>query len=139
MALPDDSPDSLARDLRDDLDRAAGRSDDEFRSRLVRLAGKVLDPRTRGATDPEDIVQSVFGSFFRQQAEEPMAVQSRLELWRLPATIARRKCVKAARRALAGKRGGGQIVAAVSGASELDGHYWSCNKRHNARERAWSG
>lgn len=71
-------------------------------------------------TDPEDIVQSVFGTFFRRQAEEPMAVQSRLELWRLLATIARRKCVKAARRALAAKRGGGQVCA-----QELDSDCWS--------------
>ena len=48
-----------------------------------------------------------------------MPVQSRLELRRLLATIARRKCVKAARRALAAKRGGG-LIAPLAGASDSE-------------------
>jgi DNA-directed RNA polymerase specialized sigma24 family protein len=104
---PTDEPiDSLARDLRDNPGGAAGRVDAEFRTRLVGLADRLLDPRARGAVDAEDVAQSALKSFFTRQAADPLPVDSRAGLWRLLAAIARRKCVKVARRELARKRGG---------------------------------
>jgi RNA polymerase sigma-70 factor (ECF subfamily) len=115
MIEPGDVPaDSLARDLRLDPARAAGRVDAEFRDRLLRLADRVIDPRVRGALDAEDVAQSVFRSFFAR----PVAVDTRLDLWHLLATIARRKCVRAARRTLALKRGGGRVVPLPGGGDD---------------------
>ena len=112
MKEPGNDPtDSLARELRADPARAASRVDEEFRSRLVRLAERLLDPRVRGAVDGEDVAQSVFRSFFCRQEADPLPIGSRIELWHLLATIARRKCVKVARRALAQKRGGDRQIA----------------------------
>jgi RNA polymerase sigma factor (sigma-70 family) len=113
----DTPPDSLVQQLRADAGAAAARVDDEFRSRLVRLAEKFLDPRARAGVDAEDVAQSVLKSFFHRQATEPVSIESREELWHLLAAVARRKCVKAARRELAQKRGGDRkFLPGASGA-----------------------
>lgn len=104
--------DSLARDLNADLSRAISRVDEEFRSRLVRLGGRLLDGRVRGTVEGEDIAQSVFKSFFRRQSVEPYPIATRADLWHLLAEITRRKCVRAARRELAQKRGGSRRAEA---------------------------
>ena len=98
--MPGEPTDSLARDLRTTEPTAPARVDREFRDRLRRLADALLDGRVRGRLDPDDVVQSVFKSFYRRQASDPFPVADRFELWRLLATIARRKCLRAAARHL---------------------------------------
>jgi RNA polymerase sigma-70 factor (ECF subfamily) len=98
--MPGEPADSLAHDLRTTNPAAADRVDREFRDRLRRLADALLDGRVRGRLDPDDVVQSVFKSFYRRQADDPYPVADRFELWRLLATIARRKCLRAAQRHL---------------------------------------
>ena len=47
-------------------DRAARAVFDRYSNRLIRLAGKHLNQRLAGRVDPEDVVQSVFRTFFRR-------------------------------------------------------------------------
>jgi RNA polymerase sigma-70 factor (ECF subfamily) len=63
-----------------------------FAHRLLALAQSRLDPVTRQKTDPEDVLQSVFCSFFRRMADKQWEVDSWDSLWGLLAMITVRKC-----------------------------------------------
>lgn len=63
-----------------------------FAHRLVGLARSRLAPRVRSKIDPEDIVQSVFRSFFRRHADDEVQLDNAEALWALLALIAVRKC-----------------------------------------------
>jgi RNA polymerase sigma-70 factor (ECF subfamily) len=63
-----------------------------YNRRLVGLARQRLDARTRQKVDPEDVVQSVFRSFFRRHDQGQFEVGDDSHLWSLLATIAARKC-----------------------------------------------
>lgn len=58
---------------------------------LVRFAHRRIAPKLRAKLDPEDVVQSVFRTYFRRRAEGKLAVDSG-SLWCLLATITARKC-----------------------------------------------
>jgi RNA polymerase sigma-70 factor (ECF subfamily) len=118
--MPGDPTDSLARDLQATDPAAPARVDREFRDRLRRLADALLDGRVRGRLDPDDVVQSVFKSFYRRHAEEPFAVVDRFELWRLLATIARRKCLRAAQRHLGPTTDARRDASPAAGESAAD-------------------
>jgi RNA polymerase sigma-70 factor (ECF subfamily) len=59
---------------------------------LITLASRRLAGVLRHKVDPEDLVQSVFKSFFAQQAATPFALQNWDNLWALLTTITLRKC-----------------------------------------------
>ncbi len=84
-----------------------------FARRLIGLARKRLDPLLRTAVEPEDVVQSVFRSFFRRQGREPFRIPAEWDdLWRLLALITVRKCAKKsarAKRALGVVHGGDEL------------------------------
>ena len=63
-----------------------------FANRLVGLARSRLDVDLRRKVDPEDIVQSVFGSFFRRHGAGEVDVQSWESLWSLLTVITVHKC-----------------------------------------------
>ena len=63
-----------------------------FASRLIGLARVQLDRRIRQKVDPEDVLQSVFRSFFRRQAEGAFDLQGWDRLWLLLAAITANKC-----------------------------------------------
>lgn len=63
-----------------------------FARRLISLARDKLDQRIRQKVDPEDVMQSVFRSFFRRQANDEYDVSSWDSLWYLLAKIAMCKC-----------------------------------------------
>jgi RNA polymerase sigma-70 factor (ECF subfamily) len=63
-----------------------------YEPRLIGLARRRLDPRTRQKLDPEDVVQSVFRSFFRRHDQGEITVTDGDSLWALLAVITRRKC-----------------------------------------------
>jgi RNA polymerase sigma-70 factor, ECF subfamily len=63
-----------------------------FTNRLIGLARKELDSRIRQKVDPEDVLQSVFRSFFRRQAESEFELQGWDRLWLLLAAITINKC-----------------------------------------------
>ena len=63
-----------------------------FANRLVGLARVHLDARLRQKVDPEDVMQSVFRSFFVRQARGEFDLQGWDSLWALLSVITLRKC-----------------------------------------------
>src|SRR5438132_613770 len=63
-----------------------------FAGRLVALARSRMDERLRRKVDPEDVIQSVFRSFFTRQAQGEFDAQSWPELWSLLVVMTIRKC-----------------------------------------------
>jgi RNA polymerase sigma-70 factor (ECF subfamily) len=63
-----------------------------FARRLIALARLHLDSRLRQKVDPEDVLQSVFKSFFLRQARGEFDLGSWDSLWALLSVIALRKC-----------------------------------------------
>lgn len=64
--------------------------------RLVKLAGKQLSEKLQRRVAPEDIVQSVFRSFFSKADEGRFSLERSGDLWRLLATITKYKLLKKA-------------------------------------------
>ncbi len=65
---------------------------DQYAHRLIGLARKRLDGMLRQKVDPEDVVQSVFRSFFQRQADGRMEVGNWDSLWGMLVVITLRKC-----------------------------------------------
>ena len=63
-----------------------------FSVRLTSLACQRLGPLARGKIEPEDVVQSVFRTFFRRQAKGQLAPQCWTGLLALLTKITLRKC-----------------------------------------------
>ena len=84
-----------------------------FANRLVRLARSRLDLDLRRMLDPDDVVQSVFGSFFRRHGAGEFDVQSWESLWSLLAVITVHKCGHKIRYYRAAKRDAGQELSAL--------------------------
>jgi RNA polymerase sigma-70 factor, ECF subfamily len=63
-----------------------------FVRRLVALARHRLDQRMLRKEDPEEIVQSVYRSFFRRHADGQFAIENWDSAWALLALITLRKC-----------------------------------------------
>ena len=79
--------------------------------RLVALARSQVDAKLRHKLDPEDVVQSVFRSFFRRQEAAEFDLANWDSLWGLLSLITVRKCASKAEHFLAAKRGGAQEVS----------------------------
>lgn len=62
-----------------------------FSSRLIALARSRMPERLKGRVDPEDIVQSVFRSFFIGNQAGEFVFQESSDVWRLLAAITYRK------------------------------------------------
>ena len=58
---------------------------------LVRVAEQHLSRKLAGRIDGEDVVQSVFRTFFRRSAAGEFEIESSNEMWRLLVTITLRK------------------------------------------------
>lgn len=65
--------------------------------RLTSLARSRLSPRLAGRVDPEDIVQSVYRSFFVEAREGRYALGRGGDLWRLLAAITKHKLLRQVR------------------------------------------
>src|SRR4051794_22331363 len=63
-----------------------------FAARLIGLARSQLDSRIIRKEDPEDVVQSVYRSFFRRAADGQFACDTWGDLWSLLTVITVRKC-----------------------------------------------
>ncbi len=63
-----------------------------FVHRLIALASRQFEDRFRAKADPEDVVQSVYKSFFRRNDRSPFELSDWDSLWALLATITVRKC-----------------------------------------------
>jgi RNA polymerase sigma factor (sigma-70 family) len=99
------SPDNEKIPVADDADFAermarlrAGDSDaaadlfHRFAGRLAALAARRLGPFAKGKLDPEDVIQSVFKSFFRRQADGRLSPEGWGGLWVLLTRITLHKC-----------------------------------------------
>jgi len=86
-------------------ERASGEPNDvagrelfgRFAQRLIALARLNLDARLRNKVDPEDVVQSVYKSFFLRYADLPLEEDENGGLWALLTLITLRKCADRAR------------------------------------------
>jgi len=75
-----------------------------FAAQLIRLARGRLDARLRGKVDPEDVLQSVFRSFFVREAEGQFELGDWESLWSLLVRITLRKCGRQIAAFCAGRR-----------------------------------
>jgi RNA polymerase sigma-70 factor (ECF subfamily) len=88
----DDSFANLFARLQAAEDDVAQRVYARFANRLIALARTRLDQQLRQKVDPEDVMQSVFRSFFGHLREGDYDVKSWDGLWSLLVVITLRKC-----------------------------------------------
>ncbi len=74
---------SLMRRFRDGSDDAATALYLRYAGRLQKLAGHQVSPELAVRIDPEDIVQSVFRTFFRRAADGQYDIADKEDLWKL--------------------------------------------------------
>jgi RNA polymerase sigma-70 factor (ECF subfamily) len=86
-------PELMTR-LRDGDEGAAFEVFHEYSRRLAGLAKTRLQGPIAAKVDPDDILQSVFRSFFQRQRDGRIEVDSHEALWNLLAVITLRKCGK---------------------------------------------
>ncbi len=89
----DNSFAELIGPLRHGDDRAAAEVFNRYAQRLIALARSRLDPGTRQKVDPEDVVQSVYRSFFTRYADGQFDVRDWDNLWSMLTVMTVRKCV----------------------------------------------
>ncbi|MEQ1827963.1 MAG: protein kinase [Pirellula sp.] len=83
---------------------------ERYRLRLIALVASRLSRGHQGSIEPEDVVQSAMGSFFRNTSsasQSRLQIESTLSVWNLLAMFARRKLSRSLERASAEKRGAG--------------------------------
>jgi RNA polymerase sigma factor (sigma-70 family) len=92
--MPQDrSFEDLKKGLRTGDKEAASKVFHRYSQRLIALAQRRLEPQIRGKIDPEDVLQSVFRSFFTRQAAGQMEeLETWDHLWNTLVLITVRKC-----------------------------------------------
>lgn len=76
---------------------AEGEIFERYAQRLTRFAQARMPPNTRGRFDSEDIVQSVFRSFYRRNQKAEFSFDESLDVWRLLVAMTYRKLLKQVR------------------------------------------
>lgn len=99
-----DSFAELMTQLRAGDDTAAARLFHQFHQRLRALAHKRLAPRIRQKVDPDDVLQSVYKSFFHRYEQGQFQLEDWDSLWSLLTLITIRKCSGRAEYFLAASR-----------------------------------
>jgi RNA polymerase sigma-70 factor (ECF subfamily) len=89
---PHDSFPEVEGKLRDGDQEAAARVFRVFATKLIGLARTKLDIRIRRKEDPDDVVQSVFRSFFTRHRDGEYDLATWNSLWSLLTVITVRKC-----------------------------------------------
>jgi RNA polymerase sigma-70 factor (ECF subfamily) len=116
MPTDDSFADVMAR-LRAGDDDAAAQVFRRFTRRLVALARARLDSRVRQKVDPEDVLQSVYKSFFLRCEQGKLSLGGWDNLWSLLTVITTRKCGRWARKFHTGRR---DVAAEVPAAGACD-------------------
>ena len=128
----DDSFEALMQRLRAGEEVAAAQLFQRYAGRLIALARSRLDELVRQKMDPEDVIQSVFKSFFHRHQEGNWDLADWDSLWSLLARITVRKCGRRAvyyhgerrdvrREAARGGEGDSAVFrAALEGRGEMD-------------------
>jgi RNA polymerase sigma-70 factor (ECF subfamily) len=88
---------------------------DRYSERLVRLADRHLSQKLAGRVDGEDVVQSVFRTFFRREAAGEFHIDGSAQLWQLLVRITILKARARARHHTAGLRDAGAERAVADG------------------------
>jgi RNA polymerase sigma-70 factor, ECF subfamily len=83
-----------------------------YAQRLSRVADRYLSRRLAGRLDGEDVVQSVFRTFFRRSSRGEFQIDSTAQLWRLLVKITVQKARAKGRHHAAGRR---DVKAEVGG------------------------
>ena len=109
--LPSDTFADLMVRLRFGDDDAAAEVHRRFVRRLVALACRQFDPWLRPGADHEDVVQSVFKSFFARCERGEFALEGWGGLWGLLAVITVRKCGRRRAALRAGRRDAAREIA----------------------------
>jgi RNA polymerase sigma-70 factor, ECF subfamily len=73
----------LFQGLREGHPQAAAQLFERYTQRLIRLAEQHLSQKLAGRLDGEDVVQSVFRTFFRRSVEREFRIDSTAQIWRL--------------------------------------------------------
>jgi len=84
--------DELLERLREGEEDAARQIFEQYAKRLIGLARVHLDSAVRRKVDPEDVVQSVFKSFFVRMGKGQFDLENTDGLWSLLVVITLRKC-----------------------------------------------
>jgi RNA polymerase sigma-70 factor (ECF subfamily) len=95
---------ALPKGWRADDERAARELVDRYLDRLVALARRRLSQRLQGRVDPEDVVQSVFRTFFCRAREGKFEIKDQDDLCKLLMRITVHKVLKQVEHHMAGKR-----------------------------------
>jgi RNA polymerase sigma-70 factor, ECF subfamily len=90
--------------LRSGDDAAATEVFNRFANRLIGLARSRIDHLLQAKVDPEDVMQSVYRSFFRRQADGHYDLANWDGLWGMLTVITLRKCGHSAKHFHAGRR-----------------------------------
>lgn len=89
---PDASFDDLMLRLRAGDEDAATQVFERFAGRLVALARTRLNSQIRAKVDPEDVMQSVFKSFFLRYSDGQFSLESWDSLWGMLVVLTLRRC-----------------------------------------------
>jgi RNA polymerase sigma-70 factor (ECF subfamily) len=117
--MPDADPNQdLVERLREGDPLAAEVLFRRYAVRLARLAEQHLNRRVAARVDGEDVVQSVFRTFFQRCARGEFQIDSSEQIWRLLVRLTLRKARAQVRRHLAGKRDGRAEVGGDEAAFE---------------------
>jgi RNA polymerase sigma-70 factor (ECF subfamily) len=110
----------LVRRCREGDAAAAEELFSRYAGQLIRLAERRLGRQVTPREDGEDVVQSVFRTFFRRNAAGELRIESSSQVWRLLVTITLRKVGQKRRRHHADRRDVGAEVPAGSVPAFLD-------------------
>jgi RNA polymerase sigma-70 factor (ECF subfamily) len=104
MTAPTDSFQQLMDQLRTGDDAAASEVFNRFAQQILALARRRLHDALRAKVDPEDVLQSVFRSFFTRQREGGFAIEDWDSLWGILMVMTVRKCGRRAQYHQAARR-----------------------------------
>lgn len=116
-------------------EQAAADIFNRFASRLIALARTRLDDRFRAVVDPEDVMQSVWRSFFRRQQAGEFHFERWDDVWSLLVLMTVRKCARTANALRAARRDVNRQISA-SGNSEDASASWQFMDRQPQPEEA---
>jgi RNA polymerase sigma-70 factor (ECF subfamily) len=132
----DPSFDDLIARLRAGDPQAAAMVFNRYTFRLVALARSRLDGRIRSKVDAEDVVQSVYRSFFTRHAAGEFAINDAESLWGMLALITARKASNRVRSFRSARRDTGREVPLLDRVGARPSTGWELPDREPSPEEA---